>query len=82
MVLTASLCDAPNVNEFEVNNASAYAVGFHLTMLQIYLYQYWTVAETQKEREIGFTPMYSVHTCVDLIIIKLLFLKCNKVGFK
>ena len=26
-VLTASLCDAPHINEFEVNNASAYVVG-------------------------------------------------------
>ena len=34
---------------------------FCLTMLQIYPYQNWTVAETHKEREIGSSTMYSVH---------------------
>ena len=59
MVLTTSLCDVPHINEFELgNNASAYAVGLRLTMLHIYMYQYWTVAETQKEREIGSSTMY------------------------
>ena len=48
----------------KVNNASAYAVGLRLTMLQIYLYQYWTVAETQKKGRSAPRP------CVDLIIIK------------
>ena len=47
----------------QVNNASAYAVGLRLTMLQIYLYQYWTVAETQKKGRSAPRP------CVDLIII-------------
>ena len=32
-----------------VNIASAYDVVLRLTILQIYLYQYWTVAETQKK---------------------------------
>ena len=36
MVLTASLCDAPLIDEFEVNNTSAYAVGLRLTMTKIY----------------------------------------------
>ena len=49
MVLTASLCDTPHIMSLSyVNNASAFAVGLRLTMLQIYLYKYWTVAETQK----------------------------------
>ena len=63
MVLTASLCDAPHINEFELGKkkASANAVGFRLTMLQIYLYQYWTVAETHKEKDIGSSTMYSLH---------------------
>ena len=47
----------------KVNNASAYAVRLRLTMLQIYLYQYWTVAETQKKGISAPRP------CVDLIII-------------
>ena len=42
---------------------SAYAVGLRLTMLQIYLYQYWTVAETQKKGRSAPRP------CVDIIII-------------
>ena len=59
MVLTASLCDAQYINEFDLGKlrecicrrvAPDYAI-------QIYLYQYWTVAETQK------------CTCVDLIIL-------------
>ena len=33
-----------------------------------YLYQYWTVAETHKEMEIGSSTMYIVQCkCVDLI---------------
>ena len=82
MVLTASLCNALHMNEFELGiyaiikiniclfiNASAYAVGLRLTMLQNYLYLYWTVAETQKEREIGSSTMYCTlysvqYTCV------------------
>ena len=36
MVLTASLCDAPYRNEFELDK-------LRLTMLQVYLYLYWTV---------------------------------------
>ena len=32
-----------------VNNASTYAIGLRLTMLQTYLYQYWHVAKTQKK---------------------------------
>ena len=53
-----------------VNNASEYAVGLCLTMLKIYLFQYWIVAETQKEGRSAPRPCtYSVHcTCVDLII--------------
>ena len=48
----------------------AYAVVLRLNMLQIYLYQYWTVAETQKEMEIGSLPIYTLQcTCVDLFII-------------
>ena len=47
----------------KVNNASEYAVLLRLTMLQIYLYQYWTVAETQKKERSAPRP------CVDLIII-------------
>ena len=64
MVLTASQCDAPHkMSLSKVNNASAYAVGLRMTMLQIYLYQYWTMAETQKKG--GSDP----RPCVDLIII-------------
>ena len=64
MVLTASQCDAPHIMSLSlVNNASAYAVGLLLTMLQIYLYQYWTVAETQKKGRSAPRPS------VDLIII-------------
>ena len=48
MVLTASQCDAPHIMSLSYN-ASAYAAGLRLTMLHIYLYQYWTVAETQKK---------------------------------
>ena len=48
---------------------SAYAVGLRLTMLQIYLYQYWTVAETQKKGRSAPRP------CVDLIIIIIILLK-------
>jgi hypothetical protein len=48
---------------------SAYTVGLHLTMLQIYLYQYWTVAETQKKGRSAPRP------CVDLIINLLYFQK-------
>ena len=45
-------------------------MGLHLTMLQIYLYQYLTAAETHKEREIDSMTMYGVQfTYVDLIII-------------
>ena len=40
-----------------------------MTMLQIYLYQYWTVAETQKKGRSAPRP------CVDLIII---IIKCLK----
>ena len=42
-----------------VNNASAYAIGLRLLMLQIYLHQYWTVAEMHKEMEIGSSIMYN-----------------------
>ena len=47
MVLTASLCDAPNIKSLsKVNNVSTYAVvGLPLTILKIYDYQYWTMAE-------------------------------------
>ena len=45
----------------KVYNASAYAVGLRLTILHVYLYQYWTVAETHEEREIGSPTMYTVH---------------------
>ena len=41
MVLTDSLFDASPINKFEL--------GLRLTMLQIYLCQYLTVAETQKK---------------------------------
>ena len=54
-----SQCDAQHISLSMVNNASAYAVGFRLTMLQIY----WTVAETQKKGRSALRP------CVDLIII-------------
>ena len=47
----------------------SYAVGLRLTMLQIYLYQYWTVAETQKKGRSAPRP------CVDLIIINYVFKK-------
>jgi hypothetical protein len=49
MVLTASLCDAPNIKSLsKVNNVSTYAVvGLPLTILKIYHYQYWTMAEMQ-----------------------------------
>ena len=70
MVLTASQCEAPHIMSMsQVNNASAYAVGLRLTMLQIYLYQYWTVAETQKKGRSAPRP------CVDLIIIIILLLE-------
>jgi hypothetical protein len=51
MVLTASLCDVLHMDEFELGKLRKciYAVGLRLTMLQIYLYQYWTVAEMQKK---------------------------------
>ena len=63
MVLTASQCDAPHIMSLsQVNNASVYAVGLRLTMLQIYLYKYQTVAKTQKKKRSAPRP------CVDLII--------------
>ena len=44
-------------------------------MLQIYVYQYRTVAETNKERKIGSSTMYSVQcTGVDQIINIILFI--------
>ena len=48
MLLTSSLCDAPHINEFELG-LSADAVGLRLTILQVYLYQYWTEAEPHKK---------------------------------
>ena len=41
-------------------------------MLQIYLYQYWTVAETQKKGR-SAPRLYTVYICVDLIIINYLY---------
>ena len=41
---------------------SAYAVGLRLTMLQIYLYQYWTVAKTQKKGRLAPQPC-TVYMC-------------------
>ena len=72
MVLTASLCDAPYLMSLsQVNNVSAYAVWLRLTMLQIYLYQYWTMAETLKEKEIGFSTTYSVPVHVSTYLLLL-----------
>ena len=39
----------------KVDNMSAYAIGLRLTMLQIYLYQYWTRNETQKKGRVGMS---------------------------
>ena len=63
MVLTAFLCDAPHIMSLSlVNNASAYAVGLRRTMLQIYLYQYLTVAELQKKGRSAPRPC-TVYMC-------------------
>ena len=57
MVPTASLNDAPLINEFELGKKteSAYAVGLRLTMMQIFLYQYWTLAKRRNGRSVPRT---------------------------
>ena len=60
MVKTAALRDAQHMKSLSKgNNASAYAVWLRLTMLQIHLYQYWTVAETQLKRRSAPRPSMS-----------------------
>ena len=46
MVLTATFCDDQHIKSLgKGNNASVYAAGLRLTMLQFHLFQSWTVAE-------------------------------------
>ena len=48
------MCDAPHIKSMRKgNNVSESVVGLRLTMLQIYLYQYWTVAETQLKKKLA-----------------------------
>ena len=54
-----------------LNNCSIW-VGLRLTMLKVYLHQYWTVVETQKKGRSSPRP------CVDLIILLLYKSKQNK----
>ena len=55
-----------------VNNASEYAVGLCLTMLKIYLYQYWTVAEMQREGSLArLTHVYMCRPNYIIIISNL-----------
>ena len=68
MILTASLCDAPHINEFELGKqhdcicrmvAPDYSADLSIPILNH--------GRNAKEREIGSSSMYSVQ--VDLIII-------------
>ena len=51
-----------------VNNASTYAIGLRLTILQTYLCQYWYVANIQKKGGSDPRPRIVQCTCVDIII--------------
>ena len=67
MVLTASLCDAPHLDEFEWSKYCEYTCG------RVAAYLYAPILDhsrNTKEREIGSSTIYIVQcTCVDLIII-------------
>ena len=78
MVLNASLCDAPHINELELSKyrecicrriAPAYAANLCASILNR--------GRNAKEREISSSTMYSVLcTCVDLIIIIIYYIIC------
>ena len=63
MVLTASLSDAPHINMFELGKKKLECICRRVApdYAADLFYQYWTVAETHEEREIGSSIMYSVH---------------------
>ena len=55
-----NLCDAPNIKILsKENKASAYVLGMRLTMLQIHLYQSWTMADMQLKKRWAPRPCLS-----------------------
>ena len=58
MVLTASLCDAPHINEFEFECIGRMVAPDYATDLSVSILDRGRKA---KEREIGSSTMYSLH---------------------
>jgi hypothetical protein len=80
MVLTASLCDASHFNKFELGKKrgciSCRVAPDFAADLSVQIMDH---GRNAKEREIGSSAIYSVHTCVDLIniIINYMYIPIN-----